>query len=293
MDGNWKAVEEKISIYLGRPIKIKTSESIFGGCINESKKITDSEDNQWFIKINKPSLRAMFDAELSGLNEIQNSQSIKTPSAIASGKTNQYSFLVLEHLPLSSTINQAQTGIQLAQMHQSISNNFGWHRNNTTGTTEQSNKTHDSWVNFWREERLVFQLELALHKGYSTKAYESGLMLAETLSVFFSTYTPTASLLHGDLWSGNCGTDENNVPVIFDPAVYYGDRETDIAMTELFGGFNSEFYATYDNTFPLDNGYSTRKTLYNLYHILNHFNLFGGGYASQAENMTQSLLSET
>ena len=99
-------------------------------------------------------------------------------------------------------------------------------------------------------------------------------------------------LLHGDLWSGNYACTRAGEPVIFDPAVYYGDREADLAMTELFGGFGGAFYSAYENDYPLDPGYGVRKTLYNLYHILNHLNLFGGGYHSQAQGMIDSLLSE-
>ena len=120
----------------------------------------------------------------------------------------------------------------------------------------------------------------------------AGLELAEKTHLFFTDYQPRPSLLHGDLWGGNCASDNNNNPVIYDPAVYYGDRETDLAMTELFGGFNNDFYQSYNDTFALDPGYKTRKDLYNLYHILNHYNLFGGSYASQANSITQKLLSE-
>ncbi|MDH5594042.1 MAG: fructosamine kinase family protein, partial [Gammaproteobacteria bacterium] len=114
----------------------------------------------------------------------------------------------------------------------------------------------------------------------------------ELLDGFFTDYNPVASLLHGDLWSGNYAFLKTGEPVIFDPATYYGDREADIAMTELFGGFSAEFYAEYNNCYPLDSGYKTRKTLYNLYHILNHMNMFGGGYRGQAESMINSLLAE-
>jgi fructosamine-3-kinase len=108
----------------------------------------------------------------------------------------------------------------------------------------------------------------------------------------FADYQPMPSLLHGDLWSGNYAVTQAGEPIIFDPAVYYGDREADLAMTELFGGFSQRFYAAYNETWPLDSGYQLRKTFYNLYHILNHFNMFGGGYARQAERMIEQLLSD-
>ena len=131
-----------------------------------------------------------------------------------------------------------------------------------------------------------------MSNGYGDDVAELGQRLSARLPDLFDGYTPEASLLHGDLWGGNWGVDVSGEPVLFDPAVYYGDREADLAMTELFGGFSREFYAAYRQAWPLDAGYSTRKKLYNLYHVLNHFNLFGGGYLSQAQGMIDALSSE-
>ena len=153
------------------------------------------------------------------------------------------------------------------------------------------NTQTEDWIEFWREQRLGFQLNLAKQNGASLSLYNKGTELLNNLYVFYSDYTPQASLLHGDLWSGNYGYLKEGTPVIFDPAVYYGDREADIAMTEMFGGFPDEFYSAYNQEWPLDKGYRQRKKLYNLYHILNHFNMFGGGYAMQAENMIEQLLN--
>ena len=240
----------------------------------------------------------MFSIEAASLIEIQQSNSIRTPHVLVYGSNSEFSYLALEFIPLKPLSNQKRLGEQLAQMHQNIDplkqavNQFGWTQDNYIGSTSQSNQYHKCWTSFWKNERLLFQLNLANNKGYSSKAYEAGLRLAESLAVFFSDYHPQPSLLHGDLWGGNCASDMSENPVIYDPAVYYGDRETDIAMTELFGGFNSDFYNAYNDCYALDSGYKTRKILYNLYHILNHYNLFGGGYAKQAEKMTQQLLSE-
>lgn len=292
MNGRWKQVTEHINRIQNTNIHFKTIESVSGGCINQAWKITDSNKQFWFIKENECSLVAMFEAEAEGLNEIQRSNSIRVPKPLCYGKTNDFSYLVLEYIPMQSSTNQRVSGKQLAKMHKTSHKRFGWHRNNTIGSTPQLNTQYTQWAEFWKEQRLLYQLELAHHKGYPDSAYEAGLKLAENLELFFSTYQPTPSLLHGDLWGGNCATDLKNNPVIFDPALYYGDRETDIAMTELFGGFNQQFYSAYDAAYPLDSGYKTRKILYNLYHILNHYNLFGGGYASQAASMTKQLLSE-
>lgn len=295
MNGYWQAIAKKLGKTLNKPLQFISRESISGGCINQSWKVTDNTGHDWFIKTNKPTLLSMFEAEAAGVNEIRQTHAIKAPQAFCFGSTPEVSYLVLEYIPLNGRINQSQTGEQLAALHQHLNEKeqpFGWAIDNTIGATPQLNTPHTDWISFYREERLLFQLNLAKSKGYSHKAYENGLLLAEKIPLFFSSYHPQASLLHGDLWSGNCASDEHGNPVIFDPATYYGDHETDLAMTELFGGFNQQFYESYHDHYPIDSGYKNRKTLYNLYHILNHFNLFGGGYASQAASMTQKCLSQ-
>ena len=176
-------------------------------------------------------------------------------------------------------------------MHRTTRPQFGWWRDNTIGSTPQINTEEHDWIAFFREHRLHYQLELTATHG-NTRLLRAGEKLLEALPAFYSDYTPPASLLHGDLWGGNHGQLRDGTPVIFDPAVYYGDREADLAMTELFGGFSFSFYAAYNEAWPLDAGYRVRRELYNLYHVLNHFNLFGGGYAGQAEGMIGRLVSE-
>jgi len=171
---------------------------------------------------------------------------------------------------------------------------FGFAHDNYIGTTPQPNgwpnESRTSWIDFWRERRLGFQLRLAAQNGYGGQLQTLGEKLLDALPAFFAGYTPQPSLLHGDLWSGNHAFLEDGTPVIFDPAPYYGDRECDLAMTELFGGYPADFYTAYHAAYPLDSGYAVRKDLYNLYHVLNHANLFGEGYARQAEQMMQRLL---
>ncbi len=146
-------------------------------------------------------------------------------------------------------------------------------------------------MTFWRERRLGFQLQLAAENGYRGQLQRLGDKLLDAMPAFFDGYAPQPSLLHGDLWGGNHAYLADGTPVIFDPAPWYGDRECDLAMTELFGGYGADFYDAYRASYPLDAGYAVRKELYNLYHILNHLNLFGGGYARQAEQMMQRLLT--
>ena len=172
------------------------------------------------------------------------------------------------------------------------SSRFGFAQDNYIGTTPQPNDWKDNWMDFWREQRLGFQLRLAAQNGYGGKLQALGEKLLDALPAFFTGCMPQPALLHGDLWSGNHAFLADGTPVIFDPAPYYGDRECDLAMTELFGGYPADFYAAYRAAYPLDDGYAVRRDLYNLYHILNHANLFGGGYARQAEGMMQRLLAE-
>ena len=198
----------------------------------------------------------------------------------------------MENLALGGRGDPVALGEGLAAMHRISREQYGWFRDNTIGSTPQDNTQSDDWIEFWQVHRLQFQLDLAARKGAAGRLLSQGEKLLVGLPVLFDSYVPEASLLHGDLWSGIYAFTQAGEPTIFDPGVYYGDREADLAMTELFGGFGSDFYAAYNNAWPLDDGYRSRKKLYNLYHILNHFNMFGGGYERQAQEMMDSLLSE-
>ncbi len=268
--------------------------AISGGSINASYHL-QTTDHAYFIKLNQPQLTAMFEAEAKGLEEMRALNCIRIPEVICYGQADGYSYLVLEYIELSHLHgNTSQLfGKQLAQLHSHQQDYFGWNGDNTIGSTPQHNTCEHDWLTFWQQHRLGSQLKFAKQNGFSGQLQDKGQKLLENLHVFFDGYSPKSSLLHGDLWSGNAASDSQGNPVIFDPACYYGDRETDIAMTELFGGFNSGFYNAYQAQYPLDKGYKTRKTLYNLYHILNHLNLFGGSYLNQSENMIDQLLAES
>jgi fructosamine-3-kinase len=214
----------------------------------------------------------MFEAEFTGLQELEKTQSVRVPVPVSYGKTAGHSFLVLEYLEFggSTQASERLLGRQLALMHQQQQPYFGWHRDNTIGSTLQLNTPSHDWLTFWRGQRLGFQLKLAASKGYGGDLQNKGERLCSDMPALFERYKPQPSLLHGDLWSGNAAVDKQGYPVIFDPACYYGDREADLAMTELFGGFSRDFYAAYQAVWPLDEGYGIRKSFYNLYHILNH-----------------------
>ena len=290
---NWDTICKHISDSTNRSFTILNKKGVSGGSINEAYMLSDGQ-NAYFVKLNTPQQEEMFSAEAEGLVELANSKAIKSPTAICWGSDTSSSYIVMDFIDAGRGKPESQglLGEQLASMHRCSADRFGWHRNNTIGSTPQHNTQSDCWIDFFRDHRLGFQLELAARNGFSGRLQKDGDKLLNNLEVFFEDYTPQPILLHGDLWSGNYFFTNNGMPVIFDPAVYYGDRETDLAMTELFGGFSSDFYSAYNETYQLDPNYSDRKTLYNLYHIINHVNLFGSGYLGQVQQMMSKLLSK-
>lgn len=280
-----------ISRATGTPFDARASHAIHGGDISEAFKIGD-RSRTFFVKVQPAARLAMFEVEAAGLAELAVAQAVRVPQPVCHGVAAGRAYLVLEYLQLASGGDAAQLGRLLAQQHRISAPQFGWRRDNWIGATPQPNAWHDDWITFWRAERLGFQLRLAAENGFGGALQRDGETLLAHLEGFFSGYAPQPALLHGDLWGDNHGFLAAGTPVIFDPAVYFGDRECDLAMSELFGGFAPAFHAAYREAWPLDAGYAVRKTLYNLYHILNHANLFGGGYAAQAARMTAQLLAQ-
>lgn len=301
---DWVQISDQLQGATGATLAASSARSVGGGCISETFVLNGmveglKDSAQFFIKVNRAENLAMFEAEKEGLLELAKTDILRVPAALHCGTSSGDAYLVMEYVPLKGGGDDALLGEGLAALHRvespvlrSGQGRFGWHRDNAIGSTSQLNDWADDWVHFWAEKRLGYQVQLAAKNGAGKTFVHRVEKLQAGLPVFFTDYRPVASLLHGDLWSGNYAFDENGRPVIFDPAVYFGDREADLAMTELFGGFSANFYAAYRNAWPLDSGYITRKTLYNLYHVLNHFNLFGGGYLSQAQGMVDRLLAE-
>lgn len=284
-------ISQAIGTATGQEFVIGRQDLAGGGCINQSLALTGRDERRFFVKLNSADTAEMFAAEADGLTELARTGAIRVPHPIAHGAADGQAWLVMEYLALSGRGSGAELGQRLAALHRVSREGFGWHRDNTLGATPQPNSPASNWVDFYREQRLGHQLELARRNGAGKQLLQDGEHLLADLEAFFSGYSPIPSLLHGDLWGGNFAYADAE-PVLFDPAVYYGDREADMAMTELFGGFPQDFYSAYGEAWPLDQGYSVRRTLYNLYHILNHFNLFGGGYGRQAEQMLGRLLAE-
>ena len=284
----WPLLAEHISQHTQHSFTIQSKIAIGSGCINRAYKISDG-NKAYFVKQNSTQFGDMFEVEASSLAELASSHTIKVPLPICYGSIGDQAYLVLEYLNLNGRVNPVVQGQQLAALHQISHPQFGWHKNNTIGSTPQSNLQTNDWVTFWREQRLIPQFELAQRNGYQLDAVEQ---LIDCFDALFKNYQPQASMLHGDLWGGNAAALNDGTPVIFDPAFYYGDRETDIAMTHLFGGFEADFYAAYNEAWPLQTGHQARRTFYNLYHIINHLNLFGRGYLGQAVSMAEQVLSE-
>lgn len=281
-----------LSAALGCDVRPQPEMAVHGGCINSCWRWRTAR-GPVFVKLAPRERLAMLEAERDGLLELRAARAIRVPEPLAAAAFESGALLALEWIDLGpgGAAADARCGEQLAWLHRSQADRYGLGHDNTIGSTRQPNAWREDWVAFLREQRLAFQLDLASRNGHGGRLQERGRRLLEIVSVFFSSYRPVPSLLHGDLWSGNRGTDTDGQPVIYDPAVYYGDREADLAMTRLFGGFGPRFYAAYVATWPLDQAAGTRRDLYNLYHVLNHLNLFGGGYRAQAETMIDRLLA--
>jgi len=283
---------ESLGAALGRAVASRPGPAVFGGSINECFHwATDA--GPVFVKCCPLERRWILESERDGLQRLRQAGSVRVPAVLAEGESGRKAFLVLEWMDLApvAVTAQARLGRELARLHGVTGPAFGLERDNAIGATAQQNAFIERWPAFWRERRLGFQLDLAARNGHAGRLQDRGRRLAETVELFFHGYEPRPSLLHGDLWGGNCAQLADGEPVVFDPAVYYGDREADVAMTQLFGGFGRAFHSAYDAEFPLDAGAPSRRDLYNLYHVLNHLNLFGGGYRARAESMIDRLLA--
>lgn len=270
-----------------------TCEPLAGGSIHAASAVQDGE-RRWFIKTNSAGALRQFEVEAAGLDLLAQSGSFRVPRVLGWGENGTQAWLLLEWLNLArpaGAADGAEFARSLAQMHRHTAQQFGLAGDNFIGANPQLNTCAGAWPYFFAQRRLAPQLDWARAKGYGGQLQSHGAYLVEKLAGFFVDHRPQASLLHGDLWIGNAAMCDGR-PALFDPAVYYGDRETDLAMAELFGGFPASFYPAYREIWPLAEGYEQRKQLYNLYHVLNHLNLFGRGYLRQAERMAAMLAAE-
>lgn len=289
----WNQIAARLKRETGKELVASTARRVTGGDINKSYRLTAKDGTEFFVKTNTGQFAiAMFKAEAEALIEIALSKAIRVPEVLFDGQTEHESYLVLEFLELGSYRNEQQLGRQLAAMHSNTGMEFGWQRNNTIGSSVQINTSNPNWCDFWVNSRIAPQLSMAKNNGCNASLLALGQQLIEKSPSLFSSHEPKASMLHGDLWAGNAAALPDGTPVIYDPALYYGDREVDLAMMELFGGFTAECFAAYYESSPIDqHGYALRKDFYNLYHLLNHYNLFGGGYQQGCIDVIRRLLA--
>ncbi|MEM7293056.1 MAG: fructosamine kinase family protein [Pseudomonadota bacterium] len=284
------AAEAAVQAICGTCWRITGHRTIAGGNINQALVI-ETAQQPLFVKYNRADLLDMFAAEHAALQSIAATQTIRVPTPIAVGSSSKHTFLVLEYLEIGTgAADWSALGEQLAALHNLPQPTYGWMRDNTIGSTPQRNEPRENWVDFWRDMRLYPQCEMAAARGAPNAMLKAIREVIMQIDSILGDHQPQPALLHGDLWAGNKGFLNDGTPVLFDPASYCGDRESDVAMSELFGGFDSDFYAAYRNCTPLESGYSARKALYNHYHLLNHFNLFGGAYAAQVEATSAAIL---
>ena len=290
---SFAAIARELAALTGTRCASAPQQSVGGGSINACYRWPAAELTM-FVKVAARAALSAFAAEAAGLAELARAQALRVPRVLASGCAEGSAFLALEWIETGRADGacERRLGEGLAALHAITAPRFGFSADNSIGRTPQANRWSDDWVEFFRERRLRPQLTLAARQGFAAVLAAPGERLLESLPRLLAGHRPVPSLLHGDLWGGNWLAAANGEPVIFDPAVYYGDRETDLAMTRLFGGFGETFYRAYEAAAPAAPGARQRVELYNLYHVLNHANLFGGGYARQARGMMDSLLAQ-
>jgi fructosamine-3-kinase len=275
-------VEKTLSGYTDQEVTITGESHLGGGCINNAQRI-DTSVGPFFLKHNPSPLPRMFEREAEGLRALHAVGEIAVPEPIAfsNGGSDHPPFLLTTYIATGRKASgfSEDFGRRFARMHKNgTGKQFGFDNDNYIGATPQPNGWMDNWVEFFRVRRLGFQLKLAEKNGFGGELQRSGGKLLDKLDQLIATPDEPPTLLHGDLWGGNYMVGSDGQAFLIDPAVYYGHREADLAMTHLFGGFDSTFYRAYNEEYPLAPGSSERQEIYTLYHLLNHLNLFGGGY---------------
>ncbi|MFN3342979.1 MAG: fructosamine kinase family protein [Flavobacteriales bacterium] len=277
-------IEEVLKKHIGESIKLKGAKMAYGGSINECY-ILDTNKGNYFIKRNDAvDFPGMFSEEAKGLIALRSTQTLRIPEVIEVGHFKSYAFLLLEYLERGTPSNAVwdKFGEQLALLHKHSNEHYGWSSENYIGSLNQTNTNFNSWTEFLIHTRLESQALLALtNKKIDRKLYDKFQQLYTKLDSVFPVELP--AMLHGDLWSGNFLALASGEVAVFDPAIYYGHREMDLAMTRLFGGFNQRFYDAYNAHYPLINDWQKRVDICQLYPLLVHVNLFGGGYVHQVE----------
>lgn len=275
-----------ISKKTGKSCQVLSSNSVSGGSINQAKKLK-TNCGDFFVKLNSANrFPGMFEAETKGLNLLRSANELFIPQVIAFGEENEEQYLLMEYIEAKRTISNfwEDFGQSLARLHKHSNSYFGLDHDNYIGSLPQANDQKESWADFFIEMRLKPQIKMARNMGLLSQSHVSHFDgLFKELPSLFPNEPP--ALLHGDLWSGNYMISPEGKACIMDPAVYYGHREMDLGMSQLFGGFQQDFYTHYNEEYPLENGWTKRLDICNLYPLLVHVNLFGRGYVSQVESV--------
>lgn len=284
---NFTTVSQRLG-YKNPPKNIRRAS---GGCIHHSQIWEFEDGNRFFIKQNSKASANVLKAEFETLQEIRNTHTVRCPEPFFFEVYEDIgAMLAMEYLDLQSLGKESarNLGNRLALLHGIHAEQFGFSAPNFIGATPQSNTRSEDWAGFFWRERIHYQIRLASKNGYS---FSNVNKLEKAVFRLLSERMPSPSLLHGDLWGGNAAALPDDTPVVFDPASYYGDPETDIAFTEVFGGFPREFYESYCEHADWDrSGYAERKNVYNLYHYLNHLNLFGSGYYGSSAGIIEETI---
>ncbi|MBX3679645.1 MAG: fructosamine kinase family protein [Rhodocyclaceae bacterium] len=287
-----RKLEEAIRAHVGSDFHLdSTSPEIAEG---SGKTVLVGDGKRFFVKYGKSGALDRFSAEADGLVALRDADCFRTPATIDCSGDDEHAWIILEHLELHPVRTLAEGRLAaeaLANLHAHQSDAFGWHRDNYIGNTPQQNDHSGNWSRFFALQRLKPQFEFAAGTEFGGELAKLGQKIIDRTPALFLDYRARPSLVHGDLWHGNIAITNDGHVASFDPAIHFGDHEVDLAMTELFGGLPDTFYATYRALWPLAEGHAERKTLYNLYHILNHLNLFGRGYLGQATRMAKQLSS--
>ncbi len=268
--------------------------STVGGGDIASAHVFQVADDQVFVKSLPVDQGDLLSAEADGLEAIAATGTVRVPRVVRWGAQDDIAWLALEYLELAqrSPHADAELGRALAEMHHHGAENFGWHRNNYIGLTPQHNPQLDDWTAFFLAHRLDCQFDRLASAHPEKNWADLKQAIGQSWRKTHAGHQPSPALVHGDLWCGNAAAVGRDQPVIFDPAVHYADRETDLAMTSLFGGFSESFYRAYEDTWPLPAGHEQRELYYKLYHVLNHANLFAGAYLESAGRMCYRILGE-
>lgn len=279
-------IKNKLINTLERDIQINKVEKVSGGSINESYKLS-TNTVPFFIKVNsKKKFPGLFDSEEKGLNKLKSYSRFYVPKVILKDHFNDSAFLILPFLERGQTTSSFWTlfAENLAHLHQQSAEYFGFDEENYNGSLIQINAKKLRWADFFVENRLMIQCKLARDNKIVDQAFVTQVeKIYPKIEHLFPVEKP--SLLHGDLWSGNYMAGKDGETILFDPAVYYGHREVDIAMSLLFGGFDKQLYSRYNEIFPLEKEWESRVDIANLYPLLVHVNLFGAGYAKRVKQV--------